>query len=124
MSREDLKDQWRLELRVSLNFNVKAVEVAEPMRIEVRKGTGEVSGATEVKLSENRFTRGEGIKQEVMLVISKGVETGGYRIWVEVGGSRIMGQFSVKVMPRGMVDSYHTVFVVEYLRHSHRAPLF
>jgi hypothetical protein len=109
---------------VSLNFNVKAVEIVEPMRVEVRKDTGEVSGATEVKLRENSFKRGEGIKQEVMLVISKGVETGGYQIWVEVGGARKMGQFSVKVVPRGMVDSYHTVFVVEYLRHAHRAPLF
>lgn len=91
MNREDLKDQWTLELRVSLNFIVQAVEVVEPMRIEVRKANGEVSGATEVKLRENRFKRGEGIKQEVMLVIPKGVETGGYQIWVEVGGARTMG---------------------------------
>jgi len=109
---------------VSLKFNVKAIEVVEPMRIEVRKGTGEVSGAADVKLRENRFKRGEGIREEVMLVIPKGIEIGGYQIWVEVGGARSMGQFSVKVVPRGMVDSYHTVFVVDYLRHAHRAPLF
>ena len=47
---------------MSLNFNVKAVEIVEPMRVEVRKDTGEVSGATEVKLRENSFKRGEGIK--------------------------------------------------------------
>ena len=71
---------------MSLTFNEKVSEVLEPMRMEVRKVNGEVIGATQVKLRENRFRRGEGINQEVFLVIPKGIETGEYQIMVEVGG--------------------------------------
>ena len=121
---EEEKDEWRLELSVSLSFNEKVSEVVEPMRMEVRKVAGEVIGATKIKLRENRFKRGEGINQEVILVIPKRIETGEYQIRIEVGGARTEGEFSLKVVPRGLVDSYHIVFVIEYLRHAHRAPLF
>lgn len=54
--------------------------------MEVRKGTGEVVGATKIKLRENSFRRGEGINQEVILVIPKRIETMEYQIRIEVGG--------------------------------------
>ena len=94
------------------------------MRVEVKNFIGEVVGATYLKLTENRFKRGDGLNQELVLVITKMIETGEYQIRIEVGGVWIEGEFEVKVVPRGMVDTYHTVFVVEYLRHAHRAPLF
>jgi hypothetical protein len=85
MRQEEEKDEWRLELIVSFTFNLKVQEVLEPMRMEVRKVNGEVIGATKIKLREHRFKRGEGINQEVVLVIPKRIETGEYQIRLEVG---------------------------------------
>jgi hypothetical protein len=53
--------------------------------MEVRKVNGEVIGATKIKLREHRFKRGEGINQEVVLVIPKRIETGEYQIRLEFG---------------------------------------
>ena len=72
---------------MSLTFNEKVVEIVEPMRMEVKKVTGEVIGATKVQLRENRFKRGDGINQEVNIVIPKSIETGEYQIRIEVGGA-------------------------------------
>ena len=59
------------------------------MRVEVKNFIGEVVGATYLKLTENRFKRGDGLNQELVLVITKMIETGEYQIRIEVGGAWI-----------------------------------
>jgi hypothetical protein len=69
--------------------------------------------------------RGDKVEEDVQIVIPRvSLAPGGYVIRVGIMGAAREARFEVKVVPRVNVETYQTVFVVEYLRHAHRAPLF